>query len=138
MTTTHNKKTTTKFKYFGWFFVTFVILAVIFLYFSIRGLDPVIFNAENIDSIVIANEATSKTIKSKEKISEITKLLRSSKKTDTYKAKIHTRHRDIFFYLKGNKIENVRVLYTVEYGILFQSNSFVYKNDAFVQKIDTD
>ena len=92
---------------------------------------------ENIDSIVITDETASKTIKSKADIVEISKLLRSSQKTDTYKGKIHTKYRDIFFYLKENKTENARVLFTVEYGILFQSNSFVYKNNAFVQKIET-
>jgi hypothetical protein len=121
---------TVKYKALAILFLIGITLLVWALFIPKEGLAAKLFNAGNIDSVLIKKNDTLFVVTKRESIQRISLLLKeSSNISRPERLKANTGQMNVRFYTKYG-VENTRFIYCYYEGIVLKSNYRYYKNDT--------
>ncbi len=125
-----------KYTILGFAIILFIVVWALLTINASKGLNKAVFNAEAIDSIVIAGPKYKHVIDSLSDISAISYQLRSATRIYPDRININTNFTDLYFYLNNKDgIERIRISDNVYHGILIEANNHYYKNDSLAYLI---
>lgn len=119
-----------KYKVFGYIVVAFIIFMLWLFLKPKEGLNAVLFDADNIDSILIYRADKKIVLDSLYDIASISKEVKMCKRVFPDRVNINTGFVDLLFFVKNQKESyTVRIMYNYYNGILINANDLYYKND---------
>ena len=117
-------------------FISLISISWFLFFFSKKDFSKQILNPKYIDSIEVYNPKFSFTIIDKKKIQAISKELQNAKKINLDKTNINRGFTDLFFSLKNNKEERIRIYDNAYPGFIIVSHNINYKNDSLIYLIN--
>ena len=117
-------------------FISIIVISWFLFFYSKKDFNKHILNPQNIDSIEVYNPKFNFTIVNKKQIQTISKELQKAKKINLDKTNINRGFTDLFFSLKNNKEERIRIYDNAYHGFIIVSHNTFYKNDSLIYLIN--
>lgn len=117
-------------------FISLITISWFLFFYSKKDFNKQILNPQNIDSIQVYNPKFNFTITNTKKIQAISKELENAKKVNLDKTNINRSFTDLFFSLKNDKEERIRIYDNAYHGFIIVSHNTFYKNDSLIYLIN--
>jgi hypothetical protein len=125
-----------KYKILGFTIVGFILLALYFFFNAKEPINPILFEANNMDSIRIRKTDNIKILTNTSDLINVVEQLKKCKEVSIDRANINTGFVDLSFFTKKRKEPYpIRILFNYYHGILITNFKSYYKNDSLYTSV---